>query len=207
MDIFLPCKCSVEEFEKIYMQEYRAAISHEFIRSRLGFSNVVRLKKNGTFKRTVVLLDEPGNLYEWEFRIQTALWVDPDTGKNHYVSIFPNFIRRYTRPCLNVLEYISCHTGKGEDIFRHIDDSNAIYSCEDRFARILTRLDKSFAKEQYASRLKAQYTTTFNRPVSNPSVEARNKRFPFVFSLILMAREYFSKPCGVLACTYSIFLF
>jgi hypothetical protein len=189
------------------MQEYRAAISHEFIRSRLGFSNVVRLKKNGTFKRTVALLDESGNLYEREFRVQTALWVDADTGDAHYVSIFPNFIRRYTRPCLNVLEYISCHTEKGEDIFRHIDDSNAIYSCEDRFARILTRIDNSFAKEQYASRLKAQNAAAFSRPVSNPSEEARNKRFPFIISLILMAREYFSKPCGVLACIYSIFLF
>lgn len=173
----------------------------------MGVSDVVRLKKNGTFKRTVELLDDSGSLYEKEFRIQTALWTDPATGKNHYVSIFPNFIKRYIRPGLNVLEYISCQTGKGEDIFRHIDDRNSLYSCEDRIATNLQRLDKICRDKQFDSILNARYTLAYNRPISIPREDVLGLRFPHVVTLILVARQYFGLESGVLAAVNALFRF
>lgn len=170
-----------------------------------GFE-VVRLKRNGTFGRNLELLDPSGNLYMVRFRIQTALWEDP-VGEGHYVSIFPNFIRKFTRPCLSVLEYISCNTGKGEDIFSHIDDRDNIHSCEDRMAHILEALDKKCDAGDYTGTLNARYGTAFNRPIAIPTEEVSRKRFPHVFTLILMAREYYSMHFGGLAAARSAFRF
>lgn len=153
------------------------------------------------------MLDDSGSLYEKEFHVQTALWTDPATGKNHYVSIFPNFIKRYIRPCLNVLEYISCLTGKGEDIFRHIDDKDSLYSCEDRIVRALQRLDQTCRDKQFESILNARYTLAFNRPISLPREAVLEQRFPHVVTLILAARQYFGLESGVLAAANSIFRF
>jgi hypothetical protein len=170
-----------------------------------GFE-VVKLKRNGTFGRNLELLDPSGNLYIIRFRIQTALWED-STGEEHYVSIFPNFIRKFTRPCLSVLEYISCNTGKGEDIFSHIDDRDNIHSCEDRMAHILETLNKKCAEKNYTVVINARYTATFNRPITIPTKEVSRNRFPHVFTLILMAREYFSMHWGSLAAAWSVFRF
>lgn len=119
LKVELPFKCNPEEFERIYQEEYKSKISHGFIRNKLGLSESVRLKLNGTFKRWLYLLDQDNRLYRVQYRIQTALWTDPETGKDNYVSIFPNFIKRYCPLCLHMLEYLSCQVGKGEDILRH----------------------------------------------------------------------------------------
>jgi hypothetical protein len=170
-----------------------------------GFE-VVSLKRNGTFGRDLELLDPSGNLYIVRFRIQTALWED-STGEKHYVSIFPNFIRKFTRPCLSVLEYISCNTGKGEDIFSHIDDRDNIHSCEDRMAYILEGLDKKCVEKDYTGVINALYITAFNSPITISTKEVGRKRFPHVFTLILMVREYFDMHSGSLAAAWSIFRF
>jgi hypothetical protein len=206
IDIELPCKCETEEFETIYQECYKAGITNEFIRSKLEGFEVVRLKLNGTFGRNLELLDLSGNLYIIRFRIQTASWED-STGEQHYVSIFPNFIRKFTRPCLSVLEYISCNTRKGEDIFSHIDDTDNIHSCEDRMAHILEALDKKCDEKDYTGVLNVRYTTAFNRPITISTEEVSRNRFPYVFTLILMARKYFGMHFGGLAAAWSIFRF
>jgi hypothetical protein len=170
-----------------------------------GF-DVARLKRNGTFGRNLELLDLSGNLYIVRFRMQTALWED-STGEQHYVSIFPNFIRKFTRPCLSVLEYISCNTKKGEDIFSHIDDRDNIHSCEDRMAHILEALDKKCSEKDYTDVLNTRYTAAFNRPIKIFAKEMSHNRFPHVFTLILIVREYFGMRCGSLSAAWSIFRF
>ncbi len=152
------------------------------------------------------MLDPSGNLYLVRFRIQTALWKD-STGKQHYISIFPNFIRKFTRPCLSVLEYISCNTRKGEDLFSHIDDWDNIHTCEDRMAHILEVLNKKCAEKDYTGVLNSRYTTAFNRSITLSIEEVGYSRFPHVFTLILMVREYFGMHWGGLALAWSIFLF
>ena len=51
LEVELSFKCKSEEFENIYQKHYKNIITHEFIRSKLGLSDNVRLKLNGTFKR------------------------------------------------------------------------------------------------------------------------------------------------------------
>jgi hypothetical protein len=206
IDIELPCKCEPQEFENIYREKYKAGITNGVIRSKLEGFDVVRLKRNGTFGRNVELMDSSGNLYMVRFRVQTALWED-SSGKQHYVSIFPNFIRKFTRPCLSVLEYISCNTVRGEDIFSHIDDSNNIHSCEDRMVHILETLDKKCDSEGYIYSLHADYKTISNGSIAVQGEEVCRKRFPHVFTLIIMVRKYFAMRFGGLAVAWSIFRF
>ena len=77
-------------------------------------------------------MDDYDCLYQVHWRMQTAVWFNDQTGKWQYVSIFPHFIKRYCSPSLDLLEYISCTLGKGEDVFRHIDDPEEILDSEDR---------------------------------------------------------------------------
>lgn len=207
IDIDLPCKCSLVKFEEIYQREYKAAITHGFIRSKLELSNDVWLKLNGTFKRMVDFQDDAASLHRSQFAVQTALWRDPETNKYRYVSIFPNFIRRYTRPTLGVLEYISCNIRKGEDIFQHIDDRDNLLICEDPLARILEKLNSMVYKSEVASLLNARYTSVYNTPLSLRQEEVNGMRFPHLVAVILMGRIYFNKKLGALSAVYSVFRF
>ncbi|MDD2502254.1 MAG: hypothetical protein PHG58_00130 [Clostridia bacterium] len=122
----LACKCNPDDFDKIYQEHYKNKITHEFIRSKLGLPDSVRLKLNGTFARWLILIDEDNCIYRKRFQVQTALWLNDNTNEWQYVSIFPNFIKRYCCPSLCTLEYISCHIGKGENFYRYIDDPGDI---------------------------------------------------------------------------------
>lgn len=200
LPIELPFKCSPEEFEKIYQEEYKGKISHGFIRSGLGLKEGVKIKLNGTFKRWLYLLDEEDNLYKVLYRIQTALWTDSETGKDIYVSVFPNFIKRYCQPCLHVLEYISCQVRKGEDIFWHIDDPAGLLTCEDRIVRVMRRLEEDCGRENFSALLNAKYTQVYNRPITVFSTHSTGaRRFPLMDTLAATARQFFGKCAGVLA--------
>ena len=117
------------------------------IRNSLRLPDSVKLKLNGTFGRWLHLLDADNRLYRKFYRIQTAVWFDEEEGKWRYVSIFPNFIKKYCPPCLNMLEYIGCRIRKGEDIFKHIDDpekssivKTVLQSQSDELRRTVTSL-------------------------------------------------------------------
>jgi len=200
LKVELPFKCNPEEFERIYQEKYKNKISHGFIRSSLGLSESVRLKLNGTFKRWLYLLDEDNRLYRVQYRIQTALWTDPETGKHNYVSIFPNFIKRYCPLCLHMLEYLSCQVGKGEDILRHIDDPEELILCEDRIVRVMRRLERDCARANYPAFLNSRYTDVYNRPIILSGKQtAQGRRFPWIYALVITARQFFGNNTGVLA--------
>lgn len=151
------------------------------------------------------LLDENDRLYRVRYHIQTALWADPETGKWEYVSIFPNFIKRYCKPCLNMLEYISSCVGKGEDILEHIDDPEGILTCEDHIARTMKRLERSCSKNDYSALLNSRYTLVYNKPILVPGTEITGTlRFKFVYILVVTARYFFGKARGVLAMVNTI---
>lgn len=200
IDIELPFKCNPEDFEKIYQDEYKGKISHGFIRSGLNLSDSVRLKLNGTFGRWLYLIDESNNLYSFRFRIQTAAWFNEAIGKWQYVSIFPNFIKRWCQPCLNLLEYISLNVGKGEDIFKHVDDPKELFFSEDRIAGAVKRLEAKCIKLNLEALLNSRYTQVFNTPIPARNSEKRRiKRFAGMYSLIVTARYFFGEYIGVLA--------
>jgi len=126
----LPFKCNSEEFERIYQKEYKSKITHGFIRNELGLSESVRLKLNGTFGRWLYLLDENDRLYVVRYRIQTALWYNPVTGKKMNVSIFPNFIKHYCQPCLHLLEHW-----------------HAVYLCHDKLMEVFQMAELPVKRE------------------------------------------------------------
>jgi len=198
----LPFKCNPEDFEKFYQEEYKGQISHRFIRSGLNLSDGVRVKLNGAFERWLYLIDEENKLYDVRLKIQTALWFNDKEGKWQYVSIFPNFIKRWYQPSLNLLEYISVKVGKGEDIFKHIDDPKELFLCEDRIAGAVKRLETRCTKLNLEALLNSCYTQVFNRSIpAKNSEERRIRRFPGMYSLIVTARYFFGKDSGVLALT------
>lgn len=206
INIELPCKCNQEDFKRIYQENYRAAITNEFIRSNLDGFEVIGLKRNGTFGRKLELLDLSNNLYIVEVRIQTTLWKDI-TGEIHYLSIFPNFIRKYTRPSLTTLEYISCKTKKEEDVFLHIDDKNNIHSCEDRLVYTLKALDNKCNKENYENLLKVKYG--YNSSISSAVLnnEVDKSRFPHIHALIVIMEKSSMMHLNNLSFAYSVLRF
>lgn len=204
MDIKLPCKCNSEEFERIYQDEYIGQISHESIRNGLNLPDSVRVKLNGGFTRWLYLHDENNCLYKVRFKVKTALWRD-QAGKWRYVSIFPDFIKRWYQPCLNLLEHISCQVGKGEDVFEHIDDPEELLLCEDRITGAAYRLQKHCVRIKCEALLNSRYTDVFNRSVPFRGYEAaKTRRFGRLYSLVITARHFFGEATGVLALVNSI---
>jgi hypothetical protein len=74
-------------------------------------------------------------------------------------------------------------------------------------AHILETLDKKFAAEDYTNILNSFYKIAFNRHITIFTEEVSLKRFPNVFTLIIMVQEYFSIPSGGLATAWSILQF
>ena len=124
-----------------------------------------------------------------------------------YVSIFPSFIKRYLRPCLDILEYISCEVRKGEDIFEHIDDPEGILDCEDHITVPVRCIEKECGKYNYPALLNARYTDIYNRPLAIPAEgHATSARFPILYGLVETARQFFGKQQGVLSFVNTIIL-
>lgn len=166
----------------------------------MGLPEGVRLKLNGTFGRWLYLLDEDDCLYQEHWRIQTAVWFNEQVGKWQYVSIFPHFIKRYCSPSLNLLEYISCTSRKGEDVFRHIDDPEEILDSEDRITRPIRQIEREAGRFSYPALLNSRYTEVYNRPLNMPvGIVHFKARFSVLYSLVIIARQLFGKKYGVLS--------
>jgi len=158
----------------------------------LNLSNSIRLKFNGSFKRWIYLLDEHDCLYKVRIKIKTAAWFNENTRKWQYVSIFPNFIKRWHQSSLNLLEYTSCIVRKGEDVFWHIDDPKELLLCEDSITGAIKRIEKDIDDINCVALLNSKYTLIFNRPVHFKWFEdVKFMRFETLFSLIVMAKQYF----------------
>ena len=127
-----------------YDELYKNRITYGFIRSELGLSENVKIKLNGGFTRDLYYLDERNNVHKIRFKIQTAAWKIRASHKWNYVSIFPCFIKRYCPFSLHMLENISCQTGKGENVFQHIDDPEEFFDCEDPIVSPLVKFEKEF---------------------------------------------------------------
>jgi hypothetical protein len=205
LKVEIPFKCNPDIFENIYREQYKNRISHKFIRNMLGLSDSVKLKLNGTFERWLHLLDEDNRIYQFRFNIQTAAWFNIETAKWQYVSIFPIYIKKYCHSSLNMLEYISCHVGKGENIFRHIDDPNEILDCEDSIVQQVRQIEKDCLASNYTALLNSRYTEVFNRPlVLSQSGVVKARRFSVLFTLVQIARKFFGIQSGVLSLANSV---
>jgi hypothetical protein len=170
----------------------------------LGLSEGVKIKLNGRFSRDLYYLDEQNDIQKIRFQIQTAAWKYPGLDKWNYVSIFPCFIKRYCPISLHMLEKISCQTGKGENVFRHIDDPEAHFNCEDPIVQPLKRFEKEFRISDPSALLNSRYVQVYNRPIDLNVYCVSPMRFKKVYELILTARFYFGIETGVLSMTHAI---
>ena len=187
-----------------YEELYKNKITYGFIRSELGFSDDVKIKFNGTFKRDLYYIDDNKSICKTSFKIQTAAWMNKLTNKWQYVSIFPCFIKKYCQMSLNLLENICCLTRKGENIFDHIDDPEGLFDCEDPIARPLKRFEKEFKLSDPSALLNSRYAQVYNLSISLNAYNVVPRRFQKVYELILTAIYYFGIDRGVLAITNSI---
>jgi len=165
----------------------------------LGLPDNIRLKFNGGFERWLFLLDENDCIYKVRFVVQTAVWFNNESDKWHYISIFPSFIKKYCQPSLNLLEYISCQVGEGENIFSHIDDPEEILDSEDRIVRSIKRIEKDCREFNYLALLNSRYVSVYNRPLLVSDKQyTETRRFSTLFSLVSTARQFFGKQYGLL---------
>jgi len=99
-----------------------------------------------------------------------------------------------------MFEYISCQVGKGENVFKHIDDPEGFFDYEDRITKPIRRIEKECLKVNYQALLNSKYTEIYN--TSLPGVvnsSKATKRFSVLFDLLATARHFFGKQHGVLS--------
>lgn len=207
IEVELPVKCSEKEFNDIYSKHYINEITHKFIRTELNLPEDSKIKLNGTFKRKLCLLDKACNLYELIFKVQTALYFEPQTGKARYVSIIPNFIKKHCRFSLSVFEHLAERTKEGETVFKHLYDPLCLIECEDDIVRRLTCMEEEASMHKFSALLNSRYTLIHNKTLINSQtlLNLNNKkkesmRFKALYELIIIAQMYF----GVKSATFSL---
>lgn len=105
-----------------------------------------------------------------------------------------------------MLEKVSCQTGKGENVFWHIDDPEELFDCEDPIVRPLVRFEKEFKVSDPSALLNSRYVQVFNRPIVINTYGVEQKRFKKVYELILTARVFFGIKTGALSATHIILM-
>lgn len=119
--------------------------------------------------------------------------------KWQYVSIFPCIIKKYCLFSLHLLENVSSRTGKGDNIFDHIDDPEGLFDSEDPIARPLVQFEKEFRIKDPSALLNSRYAEIYNLSIHLDAYNVIPKRFRKVYELILTARVFFGKGTGVLS--------
>ena len=127
-----------------------------------------------------------------------------ERGKWQYISIFPCFVKKYCPLSLHLLENVSSRTGKGENIFDHIDDPEELFDSEDPIARPLVRFEKEFKISDPSALLNSRYTEVYNLSIHLDSYNIVPRRFQKVYELILTARFFFGIGTGVLSQAHAI---
>ncbi|MDO8685402.1 MAG: hypothetical protein Q7J78_01885, partial [Clostridiales bacterium] len=90
--------------------------------------------------------------------------------------------------------------GKGETIFRHIDDPKGIFDSEDPIENAIKRIEKNSEAFSYQGLLNSRYTEVYNRPLLTPIESVTTgRRFSILYGLVLPARQYFGSHNGVLS--------
>jgi hypothetical protein len=105
---------------------------------------------------------------------------------------------------LHLLENISCCTGKGENVFWHIDDPEGLFNCEDPLVRALVRFEKEFKVSDPSALLNSRYVQIYNQPIDLDTYNVKPRRFQKVYELVLTARFFFGIGAGVLSLTNGI---
>lgn len=206
IEVELPVKCSEKEFNDIYNKHYINEITHTFIRTELRLPEDSKIKLNGTYKRKLCLLDKACNLYELTFKVQTALYFEPQTGKAHYVSIMPNFIKKHCRFSLSIFEYLAERMKEGETVFKHLYDPLCLIECEDDIVRPISCMDEEASMHKFSALLNSKYTLIYNKTLINSQAlvdlnndKKESMKFKALYELIIIAYMYFGTKSATLS--------
>lgn len=167
------------------------------VRKELNIPESDKLKRNGTFSRWLYYNDGDV-LKKSRVKIQTLLWTDGD-GNEKYISVFPDFIIKYNVATTNLIEFISTNVGKGDDIFKYIEDPEDLVESEDVIINACQMVNKACKNNGFTAQLNAKYTTMFF--VSLAIVLLKNYNLsPLVFkdTCVLLEASRICFECGIL---------
>lgn len=151
------------------------------VREELNIPSSDKLKKNGTFSRGIYYIANDILQYR-RVKIQTMLWTKSN-GKKTYISIFPSCIIKYNKVSCDLIEFISNNVGKGESVFKYIEDAENLIECEDILIRSCQRVNMACSNKKFSSLLNARYTAIFNTSINISG--CRHKSFKtYLFSSI-----------------------
>lgn len=156
----IDCSINLDDFDRDYEKKYLNIVLSKFVRSELGLSGVVKIKKNGTFSRTLYIY-VVNTLVKKRVKIQKFQYND-SYGKKHYVSVFPSFIFKYNPLHEELIDLVISNVGKGENVLEHINDTDNIIDCEDIIASACSNMEKKICSKKLLETTTAKYVTVLN---------------------------------------------
>jgi hypothetical protein len=123
-------------------------------------SKSVKIKKNGTFERTLYLYIGKTIAIK-RVKIQKFQYIGFD-GKKHYASVFPSFIFKYNPLHEDLIDFVISNVGKGEDILIHINDDDNTINSEDIIASSCKNIEKKIRSKKLLEIFTAKYITVLN---------------------------------------------
>lgn len=154
------CSINLDDFDQDYEKNYLNIVSSKFVRSEFGLSCVVKIKKNGTFSRTLYIY--VGNtLVKKRVKIQKFQYIDSH-GIKHYASVFPSFIFKYNPLHEELIDLVISNVEKGENVLEHINDVDNLIDCEDIIANACTNIEKKIRSKKLLETTTAKYVTVLN---------------------------------------------
>lgn len=157
---------------KDYQKKYLDNIDKDEIRKELNIPDTDNLKKNGGWLRNLFYLVN-NVLQKSRVKIQKLQWTT-ESGKSHYISVWPNFIIKYNSLTTDLIESVSLNVRKGEDIFKFIKDPECFLECEDLLHFGCQRVNKISIDCNYCAILNANYTQVYGT-----ILELSNDNFKF----------------------------
>lgn len=174
-------------------QKFLDEIDSNIIKKDLGIPDTDSVIFNGGWYRNFYYLTEKNVLCHSRIYIRKLNWTTPD-GKNHYISLWPDFVIKYNPLSTDLIEYIATNMRKGEDIFfdYHIEDPECLLECEDLIHNFCQKVELACHINKFTAFLNADYTKKYNHPLK-VKFDRRfldNCRYPGIYLLQKTGQTY-----------------
>ena len=192
INIILQVKVNYNSFKKDYQNNFLNQINLDEIKDDLDIVNIDRLIFNGGWYRNFYYLAD-NILHKTEIYIRKLNCIT-ENGKNHYISVWPQFVIKYNPLSVDLIEYMATNVRKDEDIFldKNIEDPNLILDCEDFLHYYCLHVEKACELNNFSASLNANYTQNYNQ-VLNVFVKQEllnNMRYPKIYILHKTGQAY-----------------
>ena len=197
INIILQVHINYNSFQKDYQKNYLGAIDKKDIRNKLNIPETDKLKKNGYWTRK--LFYSVNNILRCSVvKIQKLQWTTQD-GKNHYISVWPDFIIKYNPVSLDLIEFISTKVRKGEHIFKLIDDPECLIECEDLLSYSCQIVNQACKENNYSALLNANYTQIHGTFLEINTTKIKFYRYPNTYLLYKTAQTFYGHSKAILS--------